>query len=195
MWHLVSPGVREPAALLPTTDDSLFSTEHNGVLILLPKWGQERGRCYQAAVNLWSLLSGRVIWGWKVGGPPGVSNQHQAVYSSKLPPPIHSSWINNSIVGCTCPGTRSNSKRVWWDYCIMLSVALTHVSAFLRVGWGGTNLLLTSSYSHLFCRPLLDFTQILPCYSYFFCLPQISQLKEKESATEGVNYQGVPARA
>lgn len=91
---------------------TLFSTELNGVLNLLPEWGQERGWCYQAAANLWSLLSGMVIWGRKVGGPPGISNQHQTVYSSKLSPPTHNFWINNSIMECTCPSTRSNSKSV-----------------------------------------------------------------------------------
>ena len=42
-------------------------TELNGVLNLLPKWGQERGWCYQAAANSGILLSGRLIWGWEGG--------------------------------------------------------------------------------------------------------------------------------
>lgn len=108
---------------------SVFA-ELNGVLNLLPKWGQERGCCYQAAVNSGILLSGRLMWGWEGGW--NTWNRQTAPASSiasSLSPPPQSSWWNNSVLDGKSPGPRLNGLPL---HNSMSKSLIPHFAEFCR---------------------------------------------------------------
>lgn len=158
----------------PPTDDSVF-TELNGVLNLLPKWGQERGWCYQAAVNSGILLSGRLIWGWE-GGWSTWNRQTAPVSSiaSSLSPPPQIFWWNNSVFDGKSPGTRLNGLPL---HNSMSKFLIPHFDEFCRRK-GGTastharlgQLPLSAFLSALFSLPLLKSSLAI----FIFFLPPTS---------------------
>ena len=150
-------------------------TELNGVLNLLPKWGRERGWCYQAAVNSGILLSGRIIWGWQGGW--NTWNRQTApvssVASSPSPPP-QSFWWNNSVLDGKSPGTRLNGLPL---HNSMSKSLIPHFAEFCRRK-GGTastharlgQLPLSAFLSALFSLPLLKSSLAI----FIFFLPPTS---------------------